>query len=372
DLVTVNEPFKKLINQGMIQGVSSLVYRLTNPTYETNKEGLDVVPEIYLSKGVVDRIKKSNLTRAEKAIIEKLIVEGIEKFNNKHNTSYSLIGIDYDNISPIHVDINLVKNDQLDLVGFKNWLPSLNDSIIITEPNGEYICGHETEKMSKRYHNVVNPDDIINRYGADTLRLYEMFLGPLEQFKPWNTNGIDGVFKFLRKFWNLFHDDNDNFIVSDKAPTNEALKILHKTIKKAQEDIERYSFNTSVSEFMICVNELTALKCNNRQVLTDLLILISPYAPHIAEELWQKLGNNNSITQATYPLFDATYLMEDSHEYPVSVNGKMRVKMSFPVNMPREDIEKEVLSSEVIQKWLEGKTPKKVIVVPKKIINVVV
>jgi len=317
-LVTVDEPFKKLINQGMIQGRSNFVYRVKN--------------------------------------------------SNQY-VSYNLRN-DYET-TPLHVDVNIVYNDELNIEKFKAWRPENADAEFILE-DGKYICGHEVEKMSKSKYNVVNPDDIIDRYGADTLRLYEMFLGPLEQFKPWNTNGIDGVFKFLRKVWNLFHDDKGNFFVSNEEPTKEEFKALHKTIKKATEDIERYSFNTSVSEFMICVNELTSLKCNKAQILSDLIITISPYAPHIAEELWHKLGNVTSITEATFPKYDESYLVESEHEYPVSVNGKMRAKMSFPLDMPKEDIQKQVLASESIQKWLEGKEPKKVIIVPKKIVNVVI
>ena len=367
--VTVEEPFKKLINQGMIQGVSSLVYRHTL-VYNGFSEGQK--PEIYISKGIVDKIKKSNLTNAEKGIIEKLITEGIEAFNQKNGTDFSAVEINFNQISPIHVDISMVYNDELDVEAFKNWRAELKDAIIIPEANQKYLCGSEVEKMSKSKYNVVNPDDIIEKFGADTLRLYEMFLGPLEQFKPWNTNGIDGVFKFLRRFWNLFHDDNDNFFVSTEKATKEELKVLHKTIKKSQEDIEKYSFNTSVSEFMICVNELTSLKCNKAEILEQLVIVIAPYAPHIAEELWSKLGHVTSVTTAQFPAYDERYLVEDAHEYPVSVNGKMRAKMSFPTDMPREEIEKQVLASETIQKWLEGKSPKKVIVVPKKIVNVVI
>ncbi len=317
-MVTVDEPFKKLINQGMIQGRSNLVYR----------------------------IKESNT---------------FVTFQKRH---------EYDTI-PMHVDVNIVHNDELDLEAFKAWRPELADAEFITE-NGKFICGHEVEKMSKSKYNVVNPDDIIERYGADTLRMYEMFLGPLEQSKPWNTNGIDGVFKFLRKLWNLFHDDSDAFVVSEEKPTEQEQKIIHRTIKKAQEDIERYSFNTSVSEFMICVNELTSLKCNKREVLEKLVIIVAPYAPHIAEELWHKLGHTTTVNDATYPSYNEEFLQEDSYEYPVSVNGKMRAKMQFPVDMPSDQIQAEVLASEAIQKWLEGKAPKKVIIVPNKIVNVVV
>ncbi len=226
--------------------------------------------------------------------------------------------------------------------------------------------------MSKSKYNVVNPDDIIERYGADTLRLYEMFLGPLEQFKPWNTNGIDGVNKFLRKLWRLFHDEQGNLNLSNAEPSKDELKSLHKAIKKAQEDIERYSFNTSVSTFMICVNELSALKCNNKTILKDLIVIISPYAPHITEELWSLLGHEDSIINAKYPSFDAAYLVEDSIEYPVMVNGKMRAKIQLGADLGKDEIEAAALAHENVQKWLEGKTPKKVIIVPKKIVNLVV
>ncbi len=366
-LIKVQEPFKKLINQGMIQGVSSFTYRLNLASDEDQK----ATPEIYLSKGIVDRIKKSNLTGAEKAIIEKIITQSLVEFNSANSTQWKFDNLLAYSISPRHVDIGLVKNDILDVEAFKNWRPELKNAIIIPESDKKYICGSEVEKMSKSKYNVVSPDDIIERYGADTLRMYEMFLGPLEQFKPWNTNGIDGVFKFLRRFWNLFHTD-ENFSVSEEAPTNEELKVLHKTIKKVKEDVENYSFNTTVSEFMICTNELTAMKCNKRQVLEPLVIALSPYAPHTAEELWEKLGHDTSITNASFPSHDEKYLVESTHEYPVSVNGKMRAKISFPLDMPKEDIEKQVLASESIQKWLEGKTPKKVIVVPNKIVNVVI
>jgi len=320
DLGFVNqeEPFKKLINQGMIQGRSNFVYR----------------------------IKGEN----------KFVSHGLRK--------------DYETTA-IHVDVSLCRNDILDTEAFKKWRPDLAGAEFILE-DGKYICGWEVEKMSKSKYNVVNPDDIIERYGADTLRLYEMFLGPLEQFKPWNTNGIDGVNKFLRKLWRLFHDEQGNLNLSDAEPSKDELKSLHKAIKKAQEDIERYSFNTSVSTFMICVNELSALKCNNRSILEDLIVIISPYAPHITEELWSLLGHKDSIINAEYPSFDAAYLVEDSIEYPVMVNGKMRAKIQLGADLGKDEIEAAALAHENVQKWLEGKTPKKVIIVPKKIVNLVV
>ncbi len=316
--VCKDEPFKKLINQGMIQGRSNFVYR----------------------------------------------VKGTAKF-----VSFNLKK-DYD-VTPIHVDVNIVNNDILDTEAFRNASPENKNAEFILE-DGKYICGYAVEKMSKSLYNVVNPDDIIEQYGADTLRMYEMFLGPLEMSKPWDTNGIDGVHKFLRKFWKLFHGGNNNFNISDENPTNDELKVLHKTIKKIQEDIERFSFNTSVSAFMICVNELNDLKCNKRKILEPLIILLSPFAPHITEELWQMCGNSESISYAEFPEYEEKYLVESTFEYPVSFNGKMRFKLKLPIDIGAKDAEKQVLEHELAQKWLEGKTPRKVIFVPKKIINIVI
>lgn len=316
--VHIDEPFQKMINQGMIQGRSNFVYRVKG----TNK---------FVSYGLKDQ---------------------------------------YDGFA-MHVDVNIVHNDQLNLDKFKAWRPDLADAEFILE-DGKYICGSEVEKMSKSKYNVVNPDDIIERYGADTLRLYEMFLGPLEQFKPWNTNGIDGVYKFLRKVWNLYHTTTGEFKVSDEKANKEELKALHKAIKKMEEDMANYSFNTSVSSFMICVNELTSLKCNKREILEPLAILISPYAPHIAEELWALLGNTESITEATFPEFKEEHLVESNFEYPVMINGKMRAKLNLSLSLAIPEIEQAALADESVQKWLEGKTPKKVIIVPGKIVNLVV
>ncbi|MFN3840536.1 MAG: leucine--tRNA ligase [Cyclobacteriaceae bacterium] len=316
--VTAEEPFKKLINQGHIQGMSKFVYRING----SNK---------FVSKNL----------------------------KNAYETT------------ALHVDINLVDGDTLDLERFKQWRADFSDAEFILE-NGKYICGTEVEKMSKSKHNVVNPDHIIANYGADTLRMYEMFLGPLEQSKPWNTNGIDGVFKFLRRFWNLFYDASGNFNVNNEEPTREELKVLHKTIKKVEKDIDNFSFNTSVSEFMICANELAALKCNKRKVLEPLVIALAPFAPHIAEELWEKLGHSKTVFDAQFPVYDDQYLVESSFNYPISINGKVRTQMNFALDMPREDIEKTVLASDMIKKWTDGKPPKKVIVVPGKIVNVVV
>jgi leucyl-tRNA synthetase len=315
--VGIDEPFQKMINQGMIQGRSNFVYRIKGSN-------------TFVSLGLKDN---------------------------------------YDT-SAMHVDVNIVHNDQLNLEKFKAWRPDLANAEFILE-DGKYYCGAEVEKMSKSKYNVVNPDDIIERYGADTLRLYEMFLGPLEQFKPWNTNGIDGVFKFLKKLWNLFHDADGKFKVSEEVPSKDELKALHKAIKKLEEDMANYSFNTSVSSFMICVNELTALGCNKRQILEPLAVLVSPYAPHIAEELWELLGHSTSITKASFPEFKEEYLVESSFEYPIMINGKLRAKVNLSLSLDAGAIEKVALEDAQVQKWLEGNAPKKVIVVPGKIVNVV-
>jgi leucyl-tRNA synthetase len=313
-----DEPFQKLINQGMIQGRSNFVYRVT----ATNK---------------------------------------FVSFNLRK---------DYD-VQAIHVDVNMVHNDILDIDEFIKWQPQFAGSEFILE-DGKYICGWEVEKMSKSKYNVQNPDNLIEKYGADTLRLYEMFLGPLEQSKPWDTNGIEGVFRFIRKLWRLFHDSDNNFVVNDNPPTPAELKVLHRTIRKIQEDTERFSFNTSVSSFMICVNELSELKCNNRSILSDLTVLISSYAPHIAEELWSLLGNTSSVTLATFPEYNESYTVENTFKYPVSFNGKMRFTIELPLGIPVPEIEKAVLEAPESVKWLESKAPKKLIVVPGKIVNVVV
>ena len=311
------EPFKKLINQGMIQGRSNFVYRIQG----TNT---------FVSVGLKDQYKTTE----------------------------------------IHVDVNIVKNDVLDQDAFRAWMPEYANAEFILE-NGKYICGWAIEKMSKSMFNVVNPDTIIEEYGADTLRLYEMFLGPLEFSKPWDTQGIDGVYKFLRKFWRLFQVGED-FSVSDETPSREELKVLHKTIKKVEYDIENFSFNTSIPAFMICTNELTALKCNKRAVLEPLVIALAPFAPHMAEELWSLLGHSQSITKESFPKWEEKFLVEDAFEYPVSFNGKVRFKLSMPLTATNADIEAAVKAAPESTKWLEGKEIKKMIIVPKKIVNIVI
>ena len=317
-LACEDEPFQKLINQGKIQGRSSFVYRIQG----TNRF-------------VSYNLRKQYKTQA------------------------------------LHVDINLVDNDILDIEAFKKWLPEFADAEFILE-DGKYICGYEVEKMSKSKHNVQNPDDLIEKYGADTLRLYEMFLGPIEQDKPWDTKGIEGVFRFLNKLWRLYFSEDNSLQVADNKAGEAELKVLHKTIKKIRSDIERFSFNTGVSAFMICANELTDLKCHKRKILEPLAVLLEPYAPHLAEELWQQLGHAGSISRIDFPEYDEKYLKEESFAYPVSFNGKMRFKLKLPVDMPKEEIEKAVLAAEEAQRWLEGKTVRKIIVVPGRIVNVVI
>jgi len=375
-----DEPFKKLINQGKITGDSRFVYRATVEWHTEDQETTaekthpKVVPALFISGGVRQALQENNeavqkrikeqLDLIRKIYKEKgLATHGEFRLNKKPLTP--------EDLTPLHVDVNIVNGVELDMERFRKWQPQFSNAEFITEEDGRYLCGSAIEKMSKSKYNVVNPDDIIEKYGADTLRLYEMFLGPLEQSKPWNTNGIDGVYKFLRRFWNLFHDDKGNWNISSAEPMRAELKILHKTLKKVEQDIGNFSFNTSVSEFMICANELTALKCNKRAVLEPLVIALSPFAPHVCEELWELLGHPESILNASFVSFDEQYLKENSFEYPISINGKVRTMMNFALDMPKEDIEKIVLASEIVQKWSEGKPPKKVIIVPGKIVNVV-
>jgi leucyl-tRNA synthetase len=315
-LTAKDEPFKKLINQGMIQGRSNFVYRIkgTNTFVSYNRR-------------------------------------------NEYDTQ------------EIHVDVNIVTNDILDLEAFKAWRPEFTTAEFVLE-DGKYHCGWAVEKMSKSMYNVVNPDLIVEKYGADTLRMYEMFLGPLEMSKPWDTSGIEGVHKFLRKLWNTFFT-NDIFSISDSEATAEELKILHKTIKKITSDIEVFSFNTSISAFMICLNELSALKCNKKTILEPIIIILAPFAPHIAEELWHQLGNTSTVCDASFPLFEEKYLIENSVKYPVSFNGKVRFNLEITAGTQAAEVEKIAMADEQTTKWLEGKEPKKIIVVPGKIVNIV-
>jgi len=318
--IPFDEPFKKMINQGMILGRSSFVY----------------------------------------------LVIGENKF-----VTYSLK--DKFVCAPIHVDISMVDGDKLDIEAFRKWRLEYANAEFVCEEDGTYLCGYEVEKMSKSKYNVQTPDELVEKFGADTLRMYEMFLGPLEQTKPWDTKGINGVYNFLRKLWRLFHDADGNVVLSENEPLKESLKTLHKTIKRMTDDLDRFSFNTGVSNFMICVNELTDQKCNNKLILRDLVIMLSPYAPHISEELWVRLGNDaGAISQAKFPVFNEAFLVESAFDYPVSFNGKMRFKVNLSLSMTSKEIEDYILTLDESHKWLEGKSPKKVIIVPGKIVNVVI
>ena len=297
-------------------------------------------------------------------------MKNISKKNNNLFISKNIAGREEDTV-PIHVDINIVDNDILDIEKFRAWRPEFQNAEFQLE-DGKYVCGWEIEKMSKSMYNVQNPDDLVERYGADTLRLYEMFLGPIDQAKPWDTNGIEGVFRFIRKLWRLFHNDQNVFGVSDEPATKAELKVLHSAIKKVTDDIEKFSFNTSVSTFMICVNELATLKCNKRSILRDLVVCIAPFAPHIAEELYALTGGEGSVCDAPWPKWNDEYLTEDTFTCGISFNGKTRFTLDIPASLDNAAIEKMVLESEQAQKWIEGKTIRKVIIVPKKIVNIVV
>ena len=385
------EPFKKLINQGMILGMSAFAYRVLWEVKDEQGNEVNLVEVKELSSNNFPPIFVSKKFKDDKlaiVLLEKIFpkypqwVEFMKKLSGKIINTI---------IQPIHVDVSLLKDtsDELDIEKFKAWrkefanaefilengalyTPSLGGSREerVCEKGEDFLCAREVEKMSKSKYNVVNPDDICEQYGADTLRLYEMFLGPLEQAKPWNTAGISGVYNFLRKLWRLYFNDN-GWQVTDEAPTPEMLKALHKTIKKVNEDIENFSFNTSVSQFMICVNELSTLKCHHKDVLTPLAVLVAPFAPHIAEELWKRLGNTESITYAPYPVHEDKYLQEDSKEYPVSFNGKVRFKRAYATSMSVAEIEQAILADPQTAEQLQGNTPKKVIVVPNRIINIV-
>ncbi|WP_438502954.1 leucine--tRNA ligase [Chitinophaga agrisoli] len=313
-----DEPYKKILNQGMIGGSSRLVYRVRG----TNT---------FVSHGLKDQYETD----------------------------------------PLHVDVNLVDGVELDTAAFRQWKPDYADAEFVLE-EGKYICGSQLEKMSKRLFNTVNPNDVVEKYGADTFRMYEMFLGPVEQSKPWETKGIEGVHRFLKKLWRLYVDEQKGLIVKDASPTPEELKVLHKTIQKIDHDTNNFSYNTAVSQFMICLNELNSLKCNKRAILEPLLVLLTPYAPHVCAELWQLLGNSTSILDAAYPVFEEQYVKENAFNYPVAINGKTRTEMGFALDADTAAIEQEVLANELVQKWMEGKPLKKVVIVKGRMINVVV
>lgn len=367
--ISFDEPFKKMINQGMILGRSSFVYQFnrsiinfSDGNVETELIPSSELPIVFYSKEIYEKDKEFVINKY-KEIVEPYLVDYRNKgFVGEIETSFT---------SAKHVDISLVDNDKLDIEAFKNSREEYKNAEFILEEDGSYICGSEVEKMSKSKFNVQTPDELVEKFGADTLRMYEMFLGPLEQTKPWDTKGITGVHNFLRKLWRLFYQDGVA-VFNDAEPSKASLKTLHKTIKKVEDDLERYSFNTNVSNMMICVNELTEQKCTSKAILEQVLILLSPYAPHVAEELWEAIGHPaGSISTASFPTFDPAMLEEDAFSYPVSFNGKMRFKLDLPSTLTKEEIHEAVMANADTQKWLEGKTPKNVIIVPKKIVNIV-
>jgi len=376
--IPFDEPFQKMINQGMILGRSSFVYRLGKSVslgkIDHTENGIDGknLPPVFISAEKVKMLE--GRLEGYQEILDEISDLEIKQTREQNEKGYiGIVKIDTEFPYPVHVDISMVENDILDIDAFKNSRDEYASAEFILEDDGTYICGSEVEKMSKSKYNVQTPDELVEKFGADTLRMYEMFLGPLEQSKPWDTQGINGVHNFLRKVWRLVHDRDGNIIVTEGEPTKDALKTLHKTIKKVGDDLERFSFNTGVSNFMICVNELTDQKCHNKAIIEEFIVLLSPYAPHICEELWVKLGHDaGTVGTQPFPTFNPDHLIEANHKYPVSFNGKMRFMLELPTSLSKEEIEKEVLAHENSQKWLDGNSPKKVIVVPGKIVNVVV
>lgn len=364
NLIGFDEPYKRLVNQGMIQGSSRFIYRVNYVVNEpfTKTESL---PFILVSYGIVKRIEENGET--EKNIYIKKVVEVLEELN----IDLTSINLTEFPITRHHVPVDVVDGTELEIAAFKKLSPNYVSTVFFLEDD-KYICGSEVEKMSKSKFNTVNPDDLVAKYGADTFRMYEMFLGPVEMSKPWDTKGIEGVHRFLKKFWRLFADETKGLVVTNDEPTAAELKVLHNTIRKIEQDTERFSFNTGVSGFMIATNELTDLKCHKRKILEPLLILLVPYAPHIAEELWALLGNSSSILDASYPKFEEQYVKESTKAYPVAINGKTRHELTLPLDITQQQVEETVLKDEVVQKWLEGKKPRKIIYVKNKMINVVV
>jgi leucyl-tRNA synthetase len=351
-----DEPYKRLVNQGMIQGSSRFVYRL---------EGVaDNSRTIFVTRSFYEKMEQAGLTLTSEMIAQ--IARAFPQLDIDTEAFY----VDA-KISPLHVDVNMVDGVELDIEQFRKWRNGEYAHALFLLEDGKYICGTEVEKMSKSKFNTVNPDFIVDKFGADTFRMYEMFLGPVEQSKPWETKGIEGVHRFLKKLWRLFFDEVKGKLWNEDKATPAELKVLHKAIKKIEEDTERFSFNTSVSAFMVCVNELTELKCNKKEILQPLLILLTPYAPHVCEELWHQLGNATSILDAAYPKSEAKYLLESSKEYPISINGKLRTTIIIDLDAAQDAVEQIVLSNEVVQKWLNGGQPKKIIYVKGRMVNVV-
>jgi leucyl-tRNA synthetase len=373
-LIGHDEPYRRLVNQGMIQGSSRFVYRVQP------KSALPFEGEVQYSKQIFASL---NIL---KNIVGDLNWTGVIVDSEQQQKLYSLIkGRIKDfpelktfgplatlSIQQIHVDVNIVDGFELDIEAFKKWRNGeYADAEFILE-DGKYICGSEVEKMSKSKFNTVNPDDLVAKYGADTFRMYEMFLGPVEMSKPWDTKGIEGVHRFLKKLWRLFYDELKGKVWNEEKANDAELKVLHKTIKKIEEDTERFSFNTGVSAFMICVNDLTDLKCYKKEILEPILILLAPYAPHIAEELWHELGNNTTVLDAVFPKFEEKYIKETSKAYPVAINGKTRSELTIALDATQQQVEEIVLKDATVLKWLEGKQPKKIIYVKNKMINVVI
>ncbi len=366
-----DEPYRKLVNQGMIQGSSRYVCRFDFHLQEHIPIVIDF--PILVSTNLFEKFKNDEDKLAQIVVSSMVQFEGLDI-----KELFSSFGF-----SRLHVDVNIVNGVELDLNAFRNWRPEYSNAYFIladgsvsspgsSQPKAAYICGVEVEKMSKRYYNVVNPDDIVFKFGADTFRMYEMFLGPVEQSKPWETKGIEGVHRFIKKLWRLFYSEVKGKCWNEEKPNEKELKILHRAIRKVEEDTERFSFNTGVSAFMVCVNELTEIKCHKRQILEALLIILTPYAPHVCEELWHALGNTTTILDAAFPKLEQKYLQESSKVYPVSINGKLRTQIDISLDATQNDVEQIILQNEIVQKWLEGKSPKRLIYVKNKMINVVV
>jgi leucyl-tRNA synthetase len=362
--ISFDEPYRKLLNQGMIQGSSRFVYRLSNENVKDffEKKYENAPSQLFVSYNIYSALEK--LPPNKQAVY-------LEHYITNHPIVESLkqnFGVTF---ARLHVDVNLVDGVELNVEEYKKSRLEYANVDFVRE-DGKYICGVEVEKMSKSKFNTVNPDDLVVKYGADTFRMYEMFLGPVEMSKPWDTKGIEGVHRFLKKLWRLFFDEQKGLIVTTDAATNAELKILHKTIKKIEEDTERFSYNTAVSAFMVCVNELMDVKCHKREILQPLIILLTPYAPHISEELWHVLGNQDTILDAPFPKLEEKYLVETAKEYPISINGKLRTQLVMDLNADQKQVEEIVLQNPVVQKWLEGKSPKKIIYVKGKMVNVVI
>ncbi len=366
-----DEPFKKLVNQGMIQGSSRFVYRVQVKSVlplANESDSNNFHKQIFISKGLLGKVNISDISSEDRERIHSIIKNQIIDFPSLDSEGPFTALV----IQEIHVDVNFVDGYELDIEAFKKWRNGEYANAEFVLEDGKYICGAEVEKMSKSKFNTVNPDDLVNKYGADTFRMYEMFLGPVEISKPWDTKGIEGVHRFLKKLWRLFYDEVKGQVWNNDKATDAELKVLHKTIKKIEDDTERFSFNTGVSTFMIAVNELSDLKCHKKEILEQLLILLTPYAPHVSEELWSLLGNSGSILDASFPKFEAKYVTESTKDYPVAINGKTRTELTLDLSITQQEVEAIVLANETVQKWLDGKQPKKIIYVKNKMINVVI